>query len=72
MIQELVSHCSSCYDLEVGNVPFANANCVSCENCLKEIHYPRETHRQYDCAVMCHYYVCHNIYQYFVKNLTII
>ena len=55
MIQELVSHCSSCYDLEVGNVPFANANCVSCENCLKEIHYPRETHRQYDCAVMCHY-----------------
>ena len=69
MIQELVSHCSSCYDLEVGNVPFANANCVSCENCLKEIHYPRETHRQYDCAVMCHYYVCHNIDRYATEML---
>ena len=69
MIQELVNHCHSCYDLEVGKVPFDKAHCVSCEDCLKEIHYPLGTHRQYDCIVMCHYYVCHNIYRYATEML---
>ena len=64
MIQELVSHCSSCYDLEVGKVPFANAHCVSCVDCLKEIHFNHNSDRKYDCPAMCHYYVCQNIYRY--------
>lgn len=69
MIQELVSHCSTCYDFEVGKVPFANAHCVSCEDCLKEIHFNHDSERKYDCVVMCHYYVCHNIYRYATEML---
>lgn len=64
MIQELVSHCSTCYDLEVGKVPFAKNHCVSCVDCLKEIHFDRSSDRKYDCPAMCHYYVCQNIYRY--------
>ena len=64
MIQELVSHCNTCYDLEIGKVPFANAHCVSCVDCLKEIHFNHNSDRKYDCSAMCYYYVCQNMYKY--------
>lgn len=62
MIQELVKHCSSYYDLKFDKV--SNRDCGDCGDCLKKIHYPLGTYKQYDCIVMCHYYVCHNIYRY--------
>lgn len=64
MIQELVRHCSTCYDLEVGKAPFTNDHCISCVDCLKEIHFNHNSDRKYDCPAMCHYYVCQNIYRY--------
>ena len=69
MIQELVNYCKTQFEREGGTSSCAGQMCVSCTDCLKEIHFDRESTRKYDCVKMCYWYVCQNIYRYSTEML---
>ena len=69
MIQELVDYCKTQYERESCNVPCIDQSRTSCTDCLKEIHFDRESARKYDCIKMCYWYVCQDIYRYATEML---
>ena len=64
MIQELVDFCSQSFSPNIEGVPCDGAPQMTCSDCLKEIHFDKESIRRYDCINMCHWYVCQDIYRY--------
>lgn len=64
MIQELVDFCDKSYSPHIKGGPCVGDPLMTCENCLKEIHFKKDSSRQYDCENMCYWYVCQDIYRY--------
>lgn len=66
MIDEIVNYCHEQYQ----NKPLFCENCdeyfcnKGCKQCLHDIHFTQDCHRNYDCPYMCYYYVCQNIHRY--------
>ena len=66
MIDEIVKYCHEQYQ----NKPLFCENCdelfctKGCKQCLKDIHFDPNCHRNYDCSNMCYYYVCQDMYKY--------
>lgn len=60
MIKELAQFCSD----EFAQKAIECKRSYQCDQCLKEIHYDKNSVRRYDCAYMCYWYVCKNIYRY--------
>ena len=69
MIQELVDYCKAQFEQD-GELPLCGClQGMSCTDCLKEIHFCRESTRKYDCKRMCYWYVCQDIYRYSTEML---
>lgn len=66
MIDEIVKYCHEQYQKK----PLFCENCdeffctKGCKQCLKDIHFDPNCHRNYDCPNMCYYYVCQDMYKY--------
>lgn len=66
MIDEIVNYCHEKYKSK----PLFCENCdeffctKGCKQCLHDIHFTQDCHRNYDCPYMCYYYVCQNIHRY--------
>lgn len=66
MIDEIVNYCHEKYKSK----PLFCENCdeifctKGCKQCLHDIHFTQDCHRNYDCPYMCYYYVCQNIHKY--------
>jgi len=64
MIQEIVDFCDNCFSPYEKGSSCDGFPLMTCENCLKEIHFRKDSTRQYDCKNMCYWYVCQDIYRY--------
>lgn len=64
MIQGLVDFCNASFAPNDKGLPCFENPSMSCSDCLKEIHFNKDSGRKYDCVNMCHWYVCQDIYRY--------
>ena len=64
MIQELVDFCHNSFSRDTKGAPCDGNPFANCSDCLKDIHFNKDSLRKYDCLNMCHWYVCQDIYRY--------